>query len=173
MPTGESQEATTLDRKRRDRAEGLSDQAGALGDPPREVYTHGYTPQVAAYMAARTATREAEFLLPHLRVGMRLLDCGCGPGSTTLGLAAAIAPGQAEGIDIEPSHIAAAPPYRPLVVGAAGHTRRMTIIGLHHAGVHVAGLERSIAFSQAAFGAQSLDFAEKPTKLVNKCRPSM
>ena len=29
---------------------------------------------------------------------------------------------------------------------------RMTILGLHHAGVHVASLERSIAFYQAVFG---------------------
>lgn len=110
MSTGESQEATALDLdgKRRDRPQERSDAAVALGDPHREVYTHGYTSQVAAYMAARRASREAQFLLPHLRVGVRLLDCGCGPGSTTLDLAAAIAPGQVEGIDIEPSQIAAA-----------------------------------------------------------------
>ena len=47
-------------------------------------------------------------MLPHLRVGMRLLDCGCGPGSITVDLAAALAPGQVEGIDIEASQIAAA-----------------------------------------------------------------
>lgn len=49
--------------------------------------------------ARRTAERNAAFFLPHLRPGMALLDAGCGPGSITLGLAAAIAPGTATGID--------------------------------------------------------------------------
>jgi ubiquinone/menaquinone biosynthesis C-methylase UbiE len=47
----------------------------------------------------RTAERNAAFLLPHLRPGMSLLDAGCGPGSITVGLARAIAPGEAVGID--------------------------------------------------------------------------
>jgi ubiquinone/menaquinone biosynthesis C-methylase UbiE len=59
-------------------------------------------------MAARSADRQAGFILPHLRVGMRLLDCGYGPGSITVDLAAAIAPGQVEGIDIGSTQIAAA-----------------------------------------------------------------
>jgi ubiquinone/menaquinone biosynthesis C-methylase UbiE len=47
----------------------------------------------------RTAERHAAFLLPHLRTGMALLDAGCGPGSITVGLARAVAPGEAVGID--------------------------------------------------------------------------
>jgi len=43
---------------------------------PNEVYTHGYSPLVEAYMAARTASQQAGFFLGHLRVGMDLLDCG-------------------------------------------------------------------------------------------------
>jgi ubiquinone/menaquinone biosynthesis C-methylase UbiE len=39
---------------------------------------------------------------------MRLLDCGCGPGSVTLGLAAAVAPGEVVGVDIERSQVEAA-----------------------------------------------------------------
>ena len=42
------------------------------------------------------------------RSGMTLLDCGCGPGTLTLGLAAAVAPGQVVGIDLEPGMIARA-----------------------------------------------------------------
>ena len=34
---------------------------------------------------------------------MCLLDCGCGPGSISIGLAEAVAPGQVVGVDIEPS----------------------------------------------------------------------
>jgi len=50
--------------------------------------------------ARRTAETHAGFVLPVLRPGMLLLDCGCGPGTMTAGLARAIAPGYAVGIDI-------------------------------------------------------------------------
>ncbi|MEX2225303.1 MAG: methyltransferase domain-containing protein [Dehalococcoidia bacterium] len=49
--------------------------------------------------ARRTAQRNAAFLLPHLTPNMRLLDVGCGPGSITIGLAAALAPGETTGVD--------------------------------------------------------------------------
>jgi len=51
---------------------------------------------------------QAAFFLPHLSPGMRLLDCGCGPGSITAGLAAAVSPGECIGIDISPDRIAVA-----------------------------------------------------------------
>ena len=69
----------------------------------KEQYTLGYSPQTIQQFQKRTAAREAAFLLPHLSAGMWLLDCGCGPGSITVGLAEAVAPGQVVGIDIEPS----------------------------------------------------------------------
>lgn len=50
--------------------------------------------------ARRSAETHAAFVLPHLRPGMRLLDCGCGPGSITAGLGRAVAPGCAVGIDV-------------------------------------------------------------------------
>ena len=50
------------------------------------------------YHAERTADSHAAFLLPHLRPGMALLDLGCGPGSITVGLAAAVAPGPTTGM---------------------------------------------------------------------------
>jgi SAM-dependent methyltransferase len=53
------------------------------------------------YHAERTAQTHAAFLLPHLRPGMTLLDLGCGPGTITAGLAAAVSPGRAVGVDLD------------------------------------------------------------------------
>lgn len=56
-------------------------------------------------LATRTASADAAFLIPHLRAGMRLLDVGCGPGSITLGLAKAVAPGDVVGVDTQPEAV--------------------------------------------------------------------
>jgi hypothetical protein len=40
-------------------------------------------------METRTAEHELPFLTPYLAPGKDLIDCGCGPGSITLGLAEA------------------------------------------------------------------------------------
>jgi ubiquinone/menaquinone biosynthesis C-methylase UbiE len=57
---------------------------------------------------ARRTGEAAVFLLPHLRPGMRLVDCGCGPGSITVDLARAVAPGEAIGIDLREDALAQA-----------------------------------------------------------------
>jgi SAM-dependent methyltransferase len=55
---------------------------------------------------ARRTGEVAAFLAPHLRAGMRLLDCGCGPGSIIAGLARAVAPGEAIGVDLREDDLA-------------------------------------------------------------------
>ncbi len=67
---------------------------------------YGYdSPAVQEHYIGRSASPVAEFFMPHLQSGMSILDCGCGPGTITFGLAEAVAPGQAVGIDIESSMV--------------------------------------------------------------------
>ena len=78
---------------------------------------YGYdSVEVQADYTARRADVVADFLLPHLKPGMSLLDCGCGPGSITLGLAEAVLPGQTVGIDLEPTMI-----ERAMVLASENH----------------------------------------------------
>lgn len=65
-----------------------------------DTYTHGHHESVVSQHRKRTAAEAARFLLPHLRPGMRLLDVGCGPGSISVGLAAAVAPGPVLAVDL-------------------------------------------------------------------------
>jgi ubiquinone/menaquinone biosynthesis C-methylase UbiE len=74
----------------------------------REQYTMGYGPAATALMAMRSAQSHAAFFLSFLRPGMSVLDCGCGPGTVTLGFAQLVAPGQVVGTDIEASQVALA-----------------------------------------------------------------
>src|SRR5207237_681971 len=80
----------------------------ASGAPNEVLYPPAAVRWSKRIWPPRTASRQAGFFLDHLRVGMDLLDCGCGPGSTTLDFAAAIAPGRVEGVDIGGSQIASA-----------------------------------------------------------------
>lgn len=56
-------------------------------------------------MQRRSAETHAAFFTPLLRPGMRVLDCGCGPGAITRGFAALVAPGEVVGADREDSQI--------------------------------------------------------------------
>ena len=69
------------------------------------TYTMGYGPEFGKLLERRNAADCAAHLVPHLRPGMRLLDLGCGPGTISVGLADAVAPGELYGIDMEPSQV--------------------------------------------------------------------
>ena len=68
-------------------------------------YTMGYSEEFRQMLEWRSAESHATYLLPHLSPGQSLLDFGCGPGTITVGLARAVAPGALHGIDMEESQI--------------------------------------------------------------------
>ena len=73
---------------------------------PREQYTWGYGAAWQQYHTKTSAgAQRVSFLLPYLRSGMRLLDCGCGIGAITVDLAQQLAPGEVVGIDIAPVQV--------------------------------------------------------------------
>ena len=75
----------------------------------REVYTIGYSEQRTRNFARRLAIGNEEgdagFFSVHLNAGMSVVDCGCGPGSVTIGFAEIVAPGDVLGIDIGESQV--------------------------------------------------------------------
>src|SRR5687767_907325 len=71
-------------------------------------YTHGHHESVLRSHRWRTIENSAGYLIPSLAAGQRLLDIGCGPGTITLDLARAVAPGEVTGLDVSADVIAAA-----------------------------------------------------------------
>ncbi len=73
--------------------------AWRVSSGPSDVYVHGHHESVLRSHRWRSAANSAAHLLPHLRPGMSLLDIGCGPGTVTVDLAQAVAPGPVVGVD--------------------------------------------------------------------------
>ncbi len=60
------------------------------------------------FLSERTLDRDIPELKKYLRQGLKVLDIGCGPGTITLGVAAAVEPGQVVGIDPSEEYLAEA-----------------------------------------------------------------
>jgi ubiquinone/menaquinone biosynthesis C-methylase UbiE len=73
-----------------------------------EKYSLGYTPATHAFLHRRRGDTHGWFFREYLQPGVRLLDCGCGPGNITLDLARSIAPGEVIGVDQDAGQIAMA-----------------------------------------------------------------
>ena len=94
-------------------------------DDLTSTYTMGYGPEFRKMLERRNAANCAAHLLPHLSPGMRLLDLGCGPGTISVGLASAVAPGALHGIDMEASQIEMA----NAAAKAGGHGKAVFQVG--------------------------------------------
>ena len=70
-----------------------------------ESYTPGHSHNATDFMSLRSLQSHGQFFMPHLTSGVSVLDCGCGPGSITLGIAAIVEPGKVVGVDFGPSQI--------------------------------------------------------------------
>ena len=68
-------------------------------------YTPGDTQNATDFMAKRSFQSHGEFFYTHLAPGLSVLDCGCGPGTITLGIAECVAPGRVVGVDFGASQV--------------------------------------------------------------------
>ncbi len=98
----------------------MTDQRSATPD-----YTMGFSEEFLQSLRRYTAQASAAHLLPHLRPGLRALDFGCGPGTISVGLAKAVAPGELHGVDMEESQIELA----RAVVDASGQENAIFHVG--------------------------------------------
>lgn len=106
----------------RERAEAEPDNSA---EDAESTYTMGYGEEFRQVLERRSAPTHASHLLPKLRSGMRVLDFGCGPGTISLGLAEAVAPGELHGIDTEESQVEMA----RAAAGAGGHDNAVFRVG--------------------------------------------
>ncbi len=121
-----------------------------------ERYTHGHHASVVGQHARRTAERDAAFLMPHLRSGMRLIDVGCGPGTITTGLARAVAPGEVVGID----------PVEAVIEQAREHAARERLTSLRFETASAYEIPEPDASFDVAYMHQVLQHVARPVDLL-------
>jgi SAM-dependent methyltransferase len=88
--------ASSLFRKKR-----ALDQLGGIGRLAMNsaTYTPGHSQNALDFMAQRTLASHGQFFEPYLAPDLSVLDCGCGPGTITLGIAECVSPGRVVGVD--------------------------------------------------------------------------
>jgi ubiquinone/menaquinone biosynthesis C-methylase UbiE len=71
-----------------------------MGEISDEAYTIGHSEAALKYMRFRTAERFCGFVKDKIKSDSAILDCGCGPGTITVGLADWSPDGETIGIDL-------------------------------------------------------------------------
>lgn len=74
----------------------------------KDNYTPGHSEVSRRFMAKRSLEAHGVFIQPYLKDGLRVLDCGCGPGTISAGLADMVGRGAVVGIDQSEQQIAEA-----------------------------------------------------------------
>ena len=70
-----------------------------------ENYTLGYDEVALSFVSRRRLDENAAFLIPYLKPGSAVLDCGCGPGTVTFDIAERIGDGTVVGVDMSESQV--------------------------------------------------------------------
>ena len=104
----------------------------------KESYTPGHTKNAIDFMSQRTLESHGQFFAERLHPGSDVLDCGCGPGTITFGIATVVQPGNVTGVDFEASQIEKA-------------RRSAAERGVAHVSFQVASCY-SLPFADASFG---------------------
>jgi SAM-dependent methyltransferase len=116
--------------------------------------------EVETAIERRSAEIYAGFLRPHLRPDMTVLDCGCGEGTITLGLAETVSDGRVVGIDLDRTGLADA--HRSAAVMERGNLAFIAADG------------RQLPFRDAAFDAvlchSMLETLGDPARVVAELR---
>ncbi len=128
--------------------------------PATQNVRPGVNPAYTQLLVARTVSKDAAFLVPHLHPGMTLLDCGCGHGTITTGLAEVVAPGRVVGIDLDAERIIAARKYAA--------ERGVNNVDFQTANVYQMPFPDD--FFDAAFENQILMYLKEPIKAVQEVR---
>ena len=117
-----------------------------MGDKSSKEYSIGHEEDALSYMRFRSAERCCGFFRDHVHAETELLDCGCGPGTITMGLAEWASQGRVVGIDIGESQLNTARQY--------AHDHHIENVEFQHASVFelpFADESFDVVFSQAMF----------------------
>jgi ubiquinone/menaquinone biosynthesis C-methylase UbiE len=137
-----------------------------VGAPKRKAGEEDYSGRTiqgqgaSSPIAGRRAGTHAAFFTPYLRPGMRLLDCGCGPGSITCDLARIVAPGEVVGIDNAPEQ----------VEGAVAYAAQQGVSNVRYQTASVYELPFPDASFDAVFAHTLFDHLAEPLKALREMR---